>query len=409
MRYHIYGEWLMFQVGAPIQSDELFFGRQDELRELLTLVEGYYAGRVKTHIALLGIRRVGKSSVLYKLQRDLPSLGFYPVYLNVEQMEKSPQVFFWNLTYTCVEGFIRTKGLLKLSSFKERLREAWTSGKESFKGFLEKLNIKLSFGEMVDVLFKLDKGEEDWRKLGKSFFQTLNRLTSDVKYVFLIDEFGEIIKFPQCEEFLHFLRGCFSTSRACFILTGSQNVMRMVKEKPDYWTNILYDFKLKFFEIDIVTELMKSRFEEEGFTIQNLAVISKFLHEKTKGHPIHLQAIGAIAERQLRRDKRYEVTLTDARKAYESYIKGELYEKQGLGYYKERLDTVKRNIVKQLAIHGELTGKEIANFSALAEETVLDNLDDLVYDFYVERNNNHFLLVDSTFQEWFKYKYVIRE
>lgn len=402
----------MFQVGAPIQSDELFFGRKEELRVLSALINGYYDGKVKTHIALLGIRRVGKSSMLKKLERDLPLSGFYPIYLNVEKMEKNPQTFFWNLTNTCVEGFINTMGLLKWSSLKEKLKKEWASGKESLKKFLQQLNIKLTFGEMADVFFKLEEGEEDWRKLGKSFFQTLNQLTDDVKYVFMIDEFGEVINFPNHEEFLHFLRGCFSESRACFILTGSQNVMRMVKEKPDYWTNILYDFKLTFFTRDTVSKLIKSRFEEEGFTFPSsteISEISDFLYEKTKGHPIHLQAVGAITEDQLIREERSEVTLTDIRKAYKSYIKGELYEQQGLEYYKERLDSTKRDIVKQLAIHSKLTIKEISELSSLAEETVLESLNDLVYDFYVERDNNHFSLVDPTFQEWFMYKYVIKE
>ena len=63
--------------GNPVDGDD-FFGRKDELCQLRSSVE---AGN---HVLLVGPRRVGKSSLVAELARQLAKAGWTPVKVDVQ-------------------------------------------------------------------------------------------------------------------------------------------------------------------------------------------------------------------------------------------------------------------------------------------------------------------------------------
>ncbi|MFB0536145.1 MAG: hypothetical protein ACETWR_14310 [Anaerolineae bacterium] len=67
--------------GPPIGGDEGFYGRQD----VFDFVRRTFSSTYQKAIVLFGQRRVGKTSILYQLQKpsNLPE-GFHPVYFNLE-------------------------------------------------------------------------------------------------------------------------------------------------------------------------------------------------------------------------------------------------------------------------------------------------------------------------------------
>ena len=67
--------------GPPISGDEGFYGRQD----VFDFVRKTFSSTYQKVIVLFGQRRVGKTSILYQLQKpsNLPA-GFHPVYFNLE-------------------------------------------------------------------------------------------------------------------------------------------------------------------------------------------------------------------------------------------------------------------------------------------------------------------------------------
>lgn len=70
-----------FIVGRPVMGD-FFVDREDELRRLQTLVEGVQKG-ASSNIALIGLRRTGKTSIMENLESLLkPNLRIIPVILN---------------------------------------------------------------------------------------------------------------------------------------------------------------------------------------------------------------------------------------------------------------------------------------------------------------------------------------
>jgi branched-chain amino acid transport system substrate-binding protein len=67
--------------GPPIGGDKGFYGRQD----VFDFVRKTFSSVHQKVIVLFGQRRVGKTSILYQLQKpsNLPE-GFHPVYFNLE-------------------------------------------------------------------------------------------------------------------------------------------------------------------------------------------------------------------------------------------------------------------------------------------------------------------------------------
>ena len=69
---------------GPIRQRDYFFDRQHELGQALGLL------RSLQNVALVGQRRIGKTSILLQLRRRLPESGFVPIYLDLMDRARRP-------------------------------------------------------------------------------------------------------------------------------------------------------------------------------------------------------------------------------------------------------------------------------------------------------------------------------
>ena len=74
-----------FIVGVPVQSEDMFVGRQEIVNRL---IRGIVAPQ-PTNFLITGRRRIGKTSLLYAIKRQLPK-SFLPVLMSTETCGKSP-------------------------------------------------------------------------------------------------------------------------------------------------------------------------------------------------------------------------------------------------------------------------------------------------------------------------------
>jgi cell division protein FtsZ len=74
-----------FIVGVPVQSEEMFVGRQEIVNRIIRGI----AAPQPTNFLITGRRRIGKTSLLYAIRRQLPK-GFLPVLISTETCGKSP-------------------------------------------------------------------------------------------------------------------------------------------------------------------------------------------------------------------------------------------------------------------------------------------------------------------------------
>lgn len=91
--------------GVPVHATDMFFGRRKELEEVISLLRGHFQDRV---IAIYGQRKIGKTSLLYQLQKGDPDLlsveplqairEFYiPVYIDFERFPSETNT--WEIYY----------------------------------------------------------------------------------------------------------------------------------------------------------------------------------------------------------------------------------------------------------------------------------------------------------------------
>jgi len=82
----------LYTVGSPVLDDQHFAGRADLLERLLKL---WSRTDAKPAVALVGQRRIGKTSLLYKIQRDgLPGSGLLPLVVNLASTRTGGDVVF---------------------------------------------------------------------------------------------------------------------------------------------------------------------------------------------------------------------------------------------------------------------------------------------------------------------------
>jgi formylglycine-generating enzyme required for sulfatase activity/tetratricopeptide (TPR) repeat protein len=73
--------------GQPLRSKDGFFGRQDIINEIARELGGSYTGK---SFVLFGQRRIGKTSLLFQLERLLLRKSFLPVYFNLQDSARLP-------------------------------------------------------------------------------------------------------------------------------------------------------------------------------------------------------------------------------------------------------------------------------------------------------------------------------
>ena len=77
-----------------------FYNRESELTKLLTLIEAFQEGK-PNNVALVGIRKVGKTQILFELERRLEKIsGLVSTYVYVEPgafYQFLDRLVFWGL------------------------------------------------------------------------------------------------------------------------------------------------------------------------------------------------------------------------------------------------------------------------------------------------------------------------
>ncbi|VAW70298.1 hypothetical protein MNBD_GAMMA10-2338 [hydrothermal vent metagenome] len=151
-------------VGQAVRNTD-FWNRKSELAAIWDAIES------GSHLLISAPRRVGKTSILYKIM-DEPKPGFIPVYVDTESADSENE--FWQKLFNALraEEFVN-----KLESMAKTL---WDKIK----------NIKISKISADGVIF--DDGKALSYK--ESFMRLINDLGNGEKIVFMIDEFAQTIE-----------------------------------------------------------------------------------------------------------------------------------------------------------------------------------------------------------------------
>jgi hypothetical protein len=153
-----------FRTKGPVQEDELhLYVERDEDGKLVTsLRQGNYA-------AVIGARQMGKTSLLYKLRRDLLSEGHIPIYFDLSPAkDRDRSEWYGYLWYEMQEQLRRIIPNLWLPSIKNQL---------DFRIALREMSLALGTSNSIAIL--LDEVSAVPRDVAESFFSTIRAIFTE--------------------------------------------------------------------------------------------------------------------------------------------------------------------------------------------------------------------------------------
>ena len=164
-----------------------FIGRKDLVAELVREL----SSKNRIGFSLSGSRRIGKTSVLREVERQLTNRGIPVVYLSV-----------WKVSPDTVDQFVRMLNHATVTAFddflpsKFRFEELFSAGANALRRLLENLKLSASVGRDLEVSVSYVRGEE--RDVGEALSKSLS-LAEDMskmvnkRSVLILDEFPSLV------------------------------------------------------------------------------------------------------------------------------------------------------------------------------------------------------------------------
>jgi len=236
--------------GKPLTSDNDFFGRGDIINKIRIAFEGKH----NNVVVLYGQRRIGKTSILNKLERSLPTPPFFIVYFDLMDKARKPITeVLYDIALACA-----TKAGINFNK-----KESFISNSDNFhKLFLPVLYKKLGPKQRLVLLF------DEFDVLD----QTEERLS---------DNAAAIAFHPYIRELIS------SHLNICFVFVVGRRMEELSVEFISTFKSAL-SIPVSVLEPQDAIALIK-RGEEKGINFDKAAIDEILL--LTRGHPYFLQLL----------------------------------------------------------------------------------------------------------------------
>ena len=274
-------------VGSPIRTRDMFFGREQLLSDLK-------AGLAHNSMMLYGERRIGKTSILYRLLEDLPRLEdrkfrFFPVYVDLEGAPED--AFFHQL----MEGLL----------------DALSDSLADFPAH-EKLQYFLLSERPITYTDRHMR-----RDLRQIIGHLKKRSQPAPRIIFLLDEADALSSYQSLtqQQFRRILQDVFARNVGA-VIAGvyiSKTWDRM--ESP--WYNMFVEIHVPPLNREEAEMLMRKPVQGV-YTWDDEAV--EFVWQRTFGRPHRIQQIAHEAVNRMLQEGRRRITLEDVRRAYERVV-----------------------------------------------------------------------------------------
>ena len=273
--------------GVPIKGPKMFYGRTEEIDRIKKEIVA--TSFQKQDFAILGQRRIGKTSMLYQLKGELDE-KYLTVFIDVQNIEpKEPKILFINILNEIKKEILKKYDESVLPIFSVLEREKSNDGLEytRFNDDLEKLTEIIQSGRLPKIVFLIDEVETltGFKGLGMlDFFRSL------------IQKFDDII----------------------FIVVGSDRLYELTTDYSSPFFNVFKIVELKELNKPVAKKLIKEPSEENNvdFTGNEDRVV-----ELTGGNPYLIQAVCQYIINLLNTERKNIVTLTDVENAAKSVVR----------------------------------------------------------------------------------------
>lgn len=281
-----------YTFGVPVKKASGFFGREQELGLVFETLNRVPRGS-KQDIAVLGPRRIGKSSLLYRLVDLLQDdkQDFVPVYIDVQHIKpQKDKLLFYSILKEIRNGYHKRFPDKELPSFQ-------TLSSSSIPEDLE----FLTFGEDMETLDRLINT------------QNLPRV------VLMFDEADVLLQFGGQSTLAWFRSLIQRVSYMIFIVAGSELLYSMTQDYGSPFFNIFKSIELKALTPEAARDLLLKPATGIGMEIYHEEA-NRIVHA-SGNNPYFIQAIGHYLVQVLNERDRKRVLAEDANLALNNCIK----------------------------------------------------------------------------------------
>jgi hypothetical protein len=267
-------------VGPPVKSAELFRGRDDIFKFIMSNLSGTYQDRT---LVLHGQRRTGKTSILYQLSDGRLGNDFIPVFIDMQELSlvKSTVDFLEQVAYKITQA-------------------------------VEKCNIQIDSPKLTDMS----------TSAFNRFLDVLENGLGNKRVVLMFDEYEVIEKKINDKvldaDILQYLRSLIQhRTKLVFIFTGAHELIELTQ---DYWSvffNIALYKRISFLTSDEAARLIKE-------PVANvLDIADEAVHqiiELTHAHPFFTQLVCWALVNHCNIFKRSNATIEDVNAVVEEIM-----------------------------------------------------------------------------------------
>ncbi|MBU2617264.1 MAG: ATP-binding protein [Euryarchaeota archaeon] len=369
-----------FKFGGPIEPD-LFYDREKEIGFLLNKLLEIKRG-IRHSYALVGPRRMGKSSIIRLLEGRLVEKDIIPIIIDCEGREIAKQA---ELT---LELFLNLWGNSVLDAYFEharaaekitiRLKKSIIGTKDSIVlalsevlGRVRALEIK-TISDYLNFRIEFEKATERRKpsseELMQLFEDTMNlseRIGEEEGeyFIIMLDEFQNVGKFKLPFPFIPaFRRHLQQQKRTTYLLTGSNiGMMENILLGGPFGGHIPIEW-VNSFDFDVACSFLRERFAGLSRVIEEDAI--REIAKLTNGHPAYLNWFGEQCCKEIGEGERIPIELV--------WDLGEkIFERDGLMHvFEEYIRKVSPKKGKIFQTFVEMIGHDLTSPSEISKHVV---------------------------------------
>lgn len=371
----------------------------DRDKEIETLVLDLSNIQKNMNYALIGFRRIGKTTILQEVAKELAKKGLIVVTIDFSLRRYDPIGFFKDLLKEVNLAYYRVAGK------KEQVLDNIRVSLNKLSGLTR---ARLRFDISVDpisgnpsVTFTpyLKEDEQDYSVIFRSTFEYINEIAhrSKCRVIVILDEFQAMAdwkKFAGLESITEHLKHVIEArGNVCFVVSGS---------RAHFMKNLLSSGRSPLFGLFNILEIsyLDEKSSKELFRLNDPAageIEAKEAYEIVSGHPFYLIALATTRQAEEKVKDTYLRSLTATTGALNLYVKYLLTE--DIGTYTK--GPIMSQILRALANQPMSVGK-IARTAELKLTSLPKSLNQLIEMDLVKKEGKSYSLTDRVVADYLK-------
>lgn len=399
-----------FKIGSPA-SPKFLINRKNEINTLVTKMK---SKSINYNVAMIGYRRIGKTSILLKLQNLLSQEdNIVPVYFDVQKNMGEPKIFFTRLQKTIFDAYInkqkstiqktKTRSAIVLGNVLSKLIDAIQSKK------ITSIGAEISSDGTITPKINFDEKKTNYAETFYSVFQTLNAIAdkNHIKFVVILDEFQDFVDLKRYDG----LKDIFNLFRAVVQERGNNVSYIISGSRVHLLNNILDSGKSSIFThfekmiIHGMDKLHSAELFTKYLTARKIKVektVAEKAFEISGGVPFYLMALAEAWDDKKNLQDTFHEILTSPLGSLKNYVDYVLSE--DLGNVKG--GPILRTILRALASSEEngLSYSEISHKINVPMTKLSFYMNNLQNSDLVEQTEKKFKIRDNIVREYLKFE-----